>query len=66
MRIMFTLPSVDMQETFQAGVQWFWLPLHKDKSQKLLLVFVLFFKYKFIYFNGRLITLQYCIGFAIH
>ena len=21
---------------------------------------------KFIYFNGRLITLQYCIGFAIH
>ena len=29
-------------------------------------VFVLFFKYKFIYFNWRLITLQYCIGFAIH
>ena len=25
-----------------------------------------FFKYKFIYFNCRLITLQYCIGFAIH
>ena len=25
-----------------------------------------FFKYKFIYFNWRLITLQYCIGFAIH
>ena len=25
-----------------------------------------FFKYKFIYFNLRLITLQYCIGFAIH
>ena len=23
-------------------------------------------KYKFIYFNCRLITLQYCIGFAIH
>ena len=23
-------------------------------------------KYKFIYFNWRLITLQYCIGFAIH
>ena len=23
-----------------------------------------FFKYKFIYFNWRLITLQYCIGFA--
>ena len=25
-----------------------------------------FFSYKFIYFNWRLITLQYCIGFAIH
>ena len=24
-----------------------------------------FFKYKCIYFNWRLITLQYCIGFAI-
>ena len=28
--------------------------------------YFLFFKYKFIYFNWRLITLQYCIGFAIH
>ena len=28
--------------------------------------FILFFKYKFIYFNWWLITLQYCIGFAIH
>ena len=28
--------------------------------------FCSFFKYKFIYFNWRLITLQYCIGFAIH
>ena len=27
---------------------------------------IYFFKYKFIYFNWRLITLQYCIGFAIH
>jgi len=26
----------------------------------------LFFKFKFIYFNWRLITLQYRIGFAIH
>ena len=26
----------------------------------------LFYIYKFIYFNWRLITLQYCIGFAIH
>ena len=28
------------------------------------LIFI--FKYKFIYFNWRLITLQYCSGFAIH
>ena len=27
--------------------------------------YFLFLKYKFIYFNWRLITLQYCIGFAI-
>ena len=26
----------------------------------------MFFKYKCIYFNWSLITLQYCIGFAIH
>ena len=26
----------------------------------------LFLKYKFVYFNWSLITLQYCIGFAIH
>ena len=28
--------------------------------------FFSFFKYKFLYFNWRLITLQYCIGFAVH
>ena len=27
---------------------------------------ILFFKYKFIYFNWRLITLQYCIGPVTH
>ena len=32
----------------------------------LIFYFVFFFKYKFIYFNWRLITLQYRIGFAIH
>ena len=31
-----------------------------------LISFFLNSKYKFIYFNWRLITLQYCIGFAIH
>ena len=34
--------------------------------ETLLLLFLKFLKYKFIYFNWRLITLQYCIGFAIH
>ena len=29
-------------------------------------LFFFFFKYKCIYFNWRLITLQYCIGFAIN
>ena len=29
------------------------------------IIIILFLKYKFIYFNWRLITLQYCIGFAI-
>ena len=29
-------------------------------------LYLFFLKYKFIYFNWRLITLQYCIGFAIH
>ena len=27
---------------------------------------IFYFLYKFIYFNWRLITLQYCSGFAIH
>ena len=31
-----------------------------------LLLLFYFFKFKFIYFNWRLITLQYCMGFAIH
>ena len=32
----------------------------------LFLFFLKFLKYKCMYFNWRLITLQYCIGFAIH
>ena len=42
-------------------------PGYSAKSMiKFFLIFNLFFKYKFIYFNWRLITLQHCIGFAIH
>ena len=38
-------------------------------SQNKCIIDIVFFfssKYTFIYFNWRLITLQYCIGFAIH
>ena len=35
------------------------------KIISLLLIFY-FFKFIFFYFNWKLITLQYCIGFAIH
>ena len=49
-------------------------PFQGDSSQVLRKMFLghkaqkrsFFKKYKFIYFNWRLITLQYCIGFAIH
>ena len=58
---------------------YFKAPLHKLCKQKSHLILlgwflptygpspILFFlKYKFIYFNWRLITLQYCSSFAIH
>ena len=48
------------------SVQWVALMLHFDDSTTKQELNILFFKYKFIYFNWRLITLQYCIGFAIH
>ena len=35
-------------------------------SKKFCSFILIFLKFKFIYFNWRLITLQYCIGFAIH
>ena len=40
----------------------------REVSPFLFVTFLLAFlkKYKFIYFNWGLITLQYCIGFAIH
>jgi len=48
------------------------IPSHSQNClQMALSIFVIFFpsfffKFKFIYFNWKLITLQYCIGFAIH
>ena len=38
---------------------------HKE-SDTIEPIYTYFLKYKFIYFNWKLITLQYCIGFAIH
>ena len=37
-----------------------------DSLEEIFFLIFYFFKYKFIYFNWRLITLQYCIGFAIN
>ena len=42
--------------SFLSGVSFFFFNI----------VFYFILKYKFIYFNWRLITLQYCIGFPIH
>ena len=39
-------------------------PITREPQNKRNCYFI--FLYKFIYFNWRLITLQYCIGFAIH
>ena len=47
---------------FLCHLTYFLFPC-KQQFQKF---FKVFFKYKFIYFNWRLITLQYCIGFAIY
>ena len=44
--------------------KWCWI-LSKAFSASIEII-IWFFKYKFIYFNWRLITLQYYIGFAIH
>ena len=52
-----------MQERFLR--KNFNLVFHIIKIISLLLIFY-FFKFIFIYFNWKLITLQYCIGFAIH
>ena len=45
------------------------LPVSSDITSSKHVFYLLkkgFFKFKFIYFNWRLITLQYYIGFAIH
>ena len=39
---------------------------NKKVNNSIFLFYFLIFWYKFIYFNWRLIILQYCIGFTIH
>ena len=39
---------------------------NREGKEQSFFCFVLFFKFKFIYFNWTLITLQYCIGSAAH
>ena len=43
-----------------------WVKTYQIVSVQFINYVYLVFKYEFIYFNWRLITLQYCIGFAIH
>ena len=53
--------------SYKLSNKTFKLKKSKHSILSLLQVFwFYFFKYKFIYLNWRLITLQYCIGFAIH
>ena len=40
--------------------------LFSSRVPDMFLFLFFFFQFKFIYFNWRIITLQYCIGFAIH
>ena len=63
-----------LKNLFERCFALFWLFYMFSGSFTLLLLFciyfflnfIYFFKFKFIYFNWRLITLQYCIGFAKH
>ena len=52
--------------TIDAFELWCWRRLFFLGGWWLLSLYFFFFKYKFIYFKCRPITLQYCIGFAIH
>ena len=44
---------------------WWYRGMFNIRNQDFV-VWFLFFKFKFIYFNWRLVTLHYCICFAIH
>ena len=65
-----SLKNSNAKESLISGVLLFFFPICFYWYPKSLLGdywLPFFFNwYKFIYFNWRLITLQYCIGFAIH
>ena len=53
--------------SFPNGRDWLWRKLGFALVGNAMLSKILFiYFFKFIYFNWRLTTLQYCIGFAIH
>ena len=60
------LGHLSIPENFCHYLFPFFLEFSCSESPKRPTLGFLFFKYKFIYFNWRLITLQYCIGFARH
>ena len=64
------LPKAHLTSHYKmSGSRWVIIPLWLSVIKIffcIVLLCILFLKYKFIYFNWRLITLQYCIGFAIH
>ena len=55
--------TIRMDFLEEVGQIW---KLNNSKGKEETSFFTSFLKHKFIYFNWRLITLQYCIGFAIH
>ena len=60
---------VDHNKIVEFGWNFLWKIIFYFLNLLLSFFFILcfyFILYKFIYFNRRLITLQYCIGFAIH
>ena len=60
----FTLPHIQLQslQVHLVNIS----PIHLCCFISCVTNVLFLFKFKFIYFNWRLITLQYCIGFAIH
>ena len=59
-------PPANAGDVKRCGSDLWVRKIHPQEKEMATHSSILFFKYKFIYLNWRLITLQYCIGFAIH